>query len=488
MTGRFVRHAALALLWVFITVSVVTAGQPSPAVRGLRQEIDTYLKSSALSQSHVGIKIVSLKTGEVLYARDDKLLFQPASTLKLFTTSAALSELGAGFRFKTVVYGDSPDVRDGTLSGNLYLKGFADPQLTTDSLTWIARQLKARSVERVTGDLVCDETYLDDWYYGKGWMWDDASSSSFAPIGGLTVNSNCVAVRVRPGLSEGEPAVVTPEPQTSYVAINNTAITRASDAGSSLKVERKWRERENVITVTGNVNIGQPEKTFVLEVTQPAHYTCQLFSEILAANKIDISGKIKYGAVPDDSTELIRFSSAPLSEIIKEINKKSINLYAELLMKTLGAELQPPQGTADKGIAGIKTFLRHIGIDTAAIEIVDGSGVSSYNLISPDQLAGLLSGIYRSGELRETFMESLSIAGVDGTLKSRMRKTLAEGRVRAKTGAHTGVSTIAGYTVTQDGEAVAFSIMIEGFLVEKAYITDIEDRILVLISSFSRNR
>ncbi|WP_420263975.1 D-alanyl-D-alanine carboxypeptidase/D-alanyl-D-alanine endopeptidase [Candidatus Magnetominusculus dajiuhuensis] len=485
MAGHLVRHAVIALLWVVIAVSTVTAEPAAPAVRALRHEIDTYLKSAALSQSHIGIKITSLKTGEIIYAAFDKHLFHPASTLKLFTTSAALSKLGGGFRFKTVLYADSPDIRDGTLQGNLYLKGFADPRLTTESLSWMAVQLRARGLRRITGDLVCDETYLDNWYYGKGWMWDDASSSHFAPIGGLTANNNCVTVRVSPGSGAGEPLAVTIEPQTSYVTINNTAVT---DEAHQLHVERRWRERENVINVTGGMAVGQPEQTFVIEITEPAHYTCRLFSEILAANNIGIAEGLHYAAVAEERTELLRYTSAPLSEIIKETNKKSINLYAELLMKTLGAELQSPPGAATKGIGEIKEFLSGIGIDSAALEIADGSGVSDYNLISPGHLVALLMAIYRAPDLRETFIDSLSVAGVDGTLKNRMRHTAAEGRLKAKSGSHTGVRTIAGYTTTPDGEAVAFAIMIENFVVDPVAINDIEDRILVLVSSFSRGR
>lgn len=157
-------------------------------------------------------------------------------------------------------------------------------------------------------------------------------------------------------------------------------------------------------------------------------------------------------------------------------------------MKALGAELQSPPGTAEKGIAAIKEFLKGMGIDTARLVIADGSGVSSYNLVSPSQLVSLLTGIYQNDRLRETFVESLSIAGVDGTLKSRMKSTPAEGRVRAKTGLHTSVSTIAGYTETQDGDPVAFAIMMEDFIGDPSYIKDIQDRIVVLVSSFSRSK
>ncbi|MFQ6114752.1 MAG: D-alanyl-D-alanine carboxypeptidase, partial [bacterium] len=151
------------------------------SIANLRQQIDAMLQDSSLSQTRTGVKVVSLSTGEVLYAKDSQLLFHPASNMKLLTTAAALSRLGPNFRFKTILCADTSSLADSTISGNLYLKGFADPGLTTRDLWWMVQQLKEQGVKKITGDLICDDSYLDDLYYGAGWMWDDASDPDFAP-------------------------------------------------------------------------------------------------------------------------------------------------------------------------------------------------------------------------------------------------------------------------------------------------------------------
>ncbi|MFQ5584873.1 MAG: D-alanyl-D-alanine carboxypeptidase/D-alanyl-D-alanine-endopeptidase [Calditrichia bacterium] len=168
-------------------------------------------------------------------------------------------------------------------------------------------------------------------------------------------------------------------------------------------------------------------------------------------------------------------------------NKESDNLSAELILKTAGAELNNAPGTAKKGISAIYEFLDEIGIDSTSYKLADGSGVSRYNLVTPDLIIELLKAMHRDFRVQAEFKTSLSIAGVDGTLKRRMKNTAAEDKLRAKTGSLEGVSSLAGYTATADGETLAFSMIMEHFVVSNASIRKIQDRIGVLISAFSRN-
>ena len=158
----------------------------------LQKNIQQLLQDSSLQQTRTGIKIVSLETGEMLYAQNSQQLFHPASNMKLLTTSTALKRLGPDFKFKTVLYADTASITDSTVSGNLYLKGSGDPDLSTDDLCRIAQKLKSKGIIHITGDLICDDTYMDDLYWGSGWMWDDVSDWYWAPICALTVDDNCV--------------------------------------------------------------------------------------------------------------------------------------------------------------------------------------------------------------------------------------------------------------------------------------------------------
>jgi len=450
----------------------------------LAAQIDAVLQDSALAQTRTGIKVVSLRTGEVWYERDAHLLFHPASNMKLLTTATALARLGPDFRFRTEVYADSVAWQDSVVAGPLYLKGFADPSLTLEDLWSLVRQLKKRGVTAVTGDLICDETYLDDFYRGAGWMWDDASSSNFALISALTVNRNCVTVVVTPGRQVGDSVRVCVEPATRYVRLENHAVTVDSSDSTRLrafKVERKWRQRENTVEIRGGLLPEAGPRRYIVEVEEPALFVGTLFAELLAEEGIAFTGQVRKSAVPDSLALLARHLSEPLTVLILHTNKESDNLYAELILKTVGAEVKGPPGSAKKGLQVIREFLQSVGVDSTTLHLADGSGVSRYNVVSPEQIVRLLTALERDFRVQAEFKASLPIAGVDGTLRRRMVGTPAEGRVRAKTGTLRGVSALSGYAVTAGGEPLAFSMIMEHFVGPTSKIRTIQDRILALL-------
>jgi D-alanyl-D-alanine carboxypeptidase/D-alanyl-D-alanine-endopeptidase (penicillin-binding protein 4) len=269
--------------------------------------------------------------------------------------------------------------------------------------------------------------------------------------------------------------------------IENYGVTVDSTDSTNIKnfkVERKWRERENTIVVTGGLAFNSQPKEFFIEVVEPANYTGTLFAEMLASEHISLAGKILKGVAPDSSVKLVEHRSAPLSDLISHTNKVSDNLYAELILKTLGVEQQGTPGTAKKGLSAIKQFFHEIEVDTTAFELADGSGVSRYNVVSPDQIIALLQAMYADFRVQAEFLASLPIAGVDGTLEKRMKGTAAAGKLRAKTGSLRGTSALSGYTTTADGEPLAFSMIMEHFVVPIAKIRAVQDRIGALISGF----
>ncbi len=453
----------------------------------LRKNIDAILQDSSLSQTRTGIKIVSLQTGETWYARDSHLLFHPASNMKLLTTAAALHFLGPNFQYQTEVRTDAAALGDSTIHGNIYLKGYGDPSLSSQDLWGIILKLKELGVRRIRGDLICDETYFDDLYFGAGWMIDDVSSWYWPPISALTVNRNCVTVTAAPGVNTGDPLLVKMQPATSYMKIENFGATVDSTDSLQIKkfkVERKWRQQENTIVIDGGMARRSEPEEVDIEVVEPALFAGTLLSEILRSEKILFDGKILKGALPDTTTLLAAHTSPPLSQLIQHTNKISDNLYAELLLKTLGAQKHGAPGTAEKGLFALHQFFSEMGIDTTAFSLADGSGVSRYNLITPDQIIALLKSMYRDFRVQAEFLASLPIAGVDGTLARRMKGTAAEGKLRAKTGSLRGVSALAGYTTTGAGEPLAFSIIMEHFVVPTERIRKVQDRIGAAISEF----
>jgi len=485
--------AAIFAVMVFMacssTGSLKKPQKQTDAVFNLRKNIEQVLQDSLLRQTRTGIKIVSLQTGETLYERNSQQLFHPASNMKLLTTSTALKRLGPNYKFKTTLYSDIGSIVDSSICGNLYLKGFGNPDLSIDDLRWIVQKLKSQGITEISGDIICDDTYMDDLYWGSGWMWDDVSAWYWAPICALTVNDNCVTVTVKPGKRVGDSLIVQLEPQTSYVKIINTGITVNSQdtlQQKAFKVERHWRPAENTVVVEGGMGIGSRERNFVIDIVDAALYAGTLFGELLREENIAFDGQVIKDTIPDTSIVLVEHYSPPLTMAMINTNKISDNLSAELFLKTVGAEVKGPPGTADKGTSVIREFLASIGVDSSTYEIVDGSGVSRYDVITPDLIVELLKAMHNDFGIQAEFKTSLPIAGVDGTLRNRMKNSAAQSKLRAKTGSLRGVSSLAGYTATGDGEIVAFSMIMEHFLVSTSRIHKIQDRIGDLITSFSR--
>jgi PBP4 family serine-type D-alanyl-D-alanine carboxypeptidase len=245
--------------------------KPTKAVLKLREDITKILSDTLFIPARCGIKIASLETGEVLFERDSKMLLHPASNMKLLTSATALVELGTTYKFKTIMSADAKIVDD-TLEGNLYLKGFGNPDFQSSDLATMIAQLKQRGITTIKGDIVADKTYFDDWYWGSGWMWDDEPEQFEAYISPLTINDNCVAVYVTPGKNVGDTVEVRIEPQTAYVNFINEGKTIASGEKSKLKVTRKWRERENTILITGGMPLGRETDETVLSVWNVEQY------------------------------------------------------------------------------------------------------------------------------------------------------------------------------------------------------------------------
>jgi PBP4 family serine-type D-alanyl-D-alanine carboxypeptidase len=320
-------------------------------------------------------------------------------------------------------------------------------------------------------------------------MWDDTSSPDFAPISALSSNDNCVTVWVQPGAKPGNPLQVWMEPNTAYVKIENHGVTVDSTDSLQLnkfKVERKWVHPENTIVVEGGMVPGASPKRYRIEVLDAPLYVGTRLRELMTEAGVALKGKVVTGRTPDRCRILVEHLSPPLTLVVFNTNKISDNLSAEMLLKTLGAELKGVPGSAEKGAAVVRQFLAEVGVDSNCYEMVDGSGVSRYNVVTPELMVKLLRRMYGDLRVQAEFQASLPIAGVDGTLEKRMLGTPAERKLHAKTGTLRGVSTLSGYTQTADGEVLAFSMMMEHFLVRASRIRQVQDRIGAVLSGFSR--
>lgn len=475
--------AAASLLMLGGCASFAPPRPPLDPLVRLRNDIDAILADSIFLSTRASVEVASLKSGRILYARENKLLGHPASNLKLFTSASALHFLGHDFRFVTSVFADS--LTPGNLYGNLYIKGYGDPNLTGFDLDSLASAVHAAGIRQIIGDVVADVSYFDDNYWGNGWMWDDEPDPDEMYISALSVNKNCVTVNVLPTPAASDSVVVFIDPPTPYVTVRCSAKTVDDTLKHTLNISRLFKDRLNTVTVDGEIQKSADVYRERLSVWRPELYAAELFKESLERDSVAVVGLVRSGIAPGNAVKLTEYRR-PLDSVVIAMNKISDNLSAENLLKTIGARVRGLPGSAANGVYAENEFLSSLGIDTTGWRIVDGSGVSHYNLVTAEQLVELLAYVSQRPEIFPTFYASLPVAGVDGTLQYRMAGTAAAGNLRAKTGTLSGVSTISGYVTTRDGELLAFSVMMQNSILPASFYQTAQDRIGVLLAEFSR--
>lgn len=488
---KCLRHSErLNVALLCLTLSLPLSAQPIPEGedRTLVAEIVRSIDVPGLQTGFQGIFVQSLKDGRVLFALHSEKTFVPASNNKLLTTCIALEKLGADFVYRTRVMRDGAIDRQGALKGDLILVGSGDPVLTPEALRSLAQQVRQSGIRRVRGAVRFDDTLFDAQTLGPGWAWDDEPFAYSAQVSALNVHGNTVRLRVLPGNSPGRPAIVQITPENHYTRVINQVSTAPPGAKTGVHVERE--RGTNTIRIHGAVAQNTPERDcpeVTVTVEQPARFTGFLFVNYLRESGVRVDRPLPEPVLkstkPVHRSVVAEHISVPLVEILKRLNKSSDNLIAECLLKTVGV-IATGKGTSGAEGTGAKValdwFLR-IGLDTERVRMDDGSGLTRTNFVSPRNIVRLLTYMRQSEHFRP-FYESLPIAGVDGTLRNRMRSTSAYNNCRAKTGTLSFVSTLSGYVTTRDGEELAFAIMMNNHLAPGNVARAAQDRIVTLLA------
>ncbi|MEW6510074.1 MAG: D-alanyl-D-alanine carboxypeptidase/D-alanyl-D-alanine-endopeptidase [Bacteroidota bacterium] len=446
----------------------------------LKSRIDAMLPDSLFPPSNVAIRILSLTTGEVLYDLNAGLAFTPASNQKLFTSATALSLLGPAYEFTTKTLYDT------TVPPTVYVVGSGDPVLSTADVDSLAGALAAALPAGRDWTLAGDVSRFDDLARGPGWTWDDEPDPTAMFLSPLSLNGNAIRVLVRPGSRQGDSTIVTTDPETRYVTIENSSVTAVDSPKSVLRISRKWREHSNTITVDGFMPPTDTLESEYVSIAGPEWYTLTVLRERLENRGIRCTGLILDSLAPEAVT--VAGITHRLDSVLTYMNLESDNLSAENILKTLAAERFGPPGSTAVGSHLVAEFAARTGIDTTRVMIADGSGVSRYNLTSAVAVTDLLVAMADSERIFSAWERTLPIAGVSGTLKRRMRGTAAEGNLHAKTGTLQGVSSLSGYVMTADGERLAFSIIMQHFPNAARPYRDVQDKIGAYLAGLRRPR
>ncbi|MGE5443880.1 MAG: D-alanyl-D-alanine carboxypeptidase/D-alanyl-D-alanine-endopeptidase [Ignavibacteriales bacterium] len=443
------------LFLVFVLLLPISQVVLSKSSSELSEELSGIIPKRASRNGKLGILVKSLKTNEKIFEYNSDELFIPASNAKVIVSVTALSLLKPEYRFKTEFYSGGK-ISGGVLQGGLYIKGYGDPTLSTERLRSIANEFKKMGIKQVAGGIIVDDSYFDGVRYGKGWkkQWE---GDVYSPaISALSLNYNTLDLNVYPSKLDRIPIIST-EPQGANVNIINKAVTNNRRS----RLMAVWLEEGKTIMLQGSISPRVSSYTFKLTVGNPAAYTGSVFKKTLEEAGITVQGFVSSGAIPNLPKVFYTSFSDPLYMIVAEYNKNSVNIIGENITKTLGAQLKGTPGTWDKGTEVISEFLSKIGIKDG-FEIVDGSGLSPLNRVSPYVLTEVLKYAYKNQLISSQFLNSLSIGGVDGTLKRRFRRSEVEGKIMAKTGHLNNVNTLSGYLFTNSGDVLVFSILANG--------------------------
>ncbi|MDA0873917.1 MAG: D-alanyl-D-alanine carboxypeptidase/D-alanyl-D-alanine-endopeptidase [Bacteroidetes bacterium] len=498
---RFLSGPSCLLLFLLFLAPQVNA--QTSTTQALREAVDQAVAEGGMPNAWWTILIQDADTGFPLYERDTGRSFIPASNTKLYSTAAALDGLGTDFRFETRIATDGM-MQDGTLKGNLFVIGSGDPviggRFTDGDITAYFRQwadsLKALGIHTVEGSVIGDDDAFDDVPYGYGWQWDDLPYWYAAEVGALSFNDNCIDFYLE-ATAAGQPAVLRWEPHnTSYVTAENRSLTVAADTG--LKEDYFRAQGSNHFVLGSLVPEGRTDSES-LTVANPTAFFVHVLREVLLQEGIAVRG----GSVDIDDlavkpsrssqTHLFSHLSPTLGEIVRPLNKNSQNLYAEQVLRALAVVRAPEAGEPAAGSAALaierarrQTF-GPAGVDTLRLQLVDGSGLARQNLVTSSMTASLLRYMWQHPDaaVRDVFLASLPVAGVDGTLSSRLRGTAAEGKVRAKTGTVGNASALSGYVTTPSGKTLIVSIMANHFTESSRGPRQVQDRIMALAAQHS---
>ncbi len=407
-----------------------------------------------------GIMAVSLTRGDTLFERNAGTPLVPASTMKMLTSAAAFERLGPQYQFSTDVLHDGTLGPDGTLSGNVYIRGDGDPSLSGRYLSggpdapmhFLADQLVARGVRRITGDVIGDASAFDDAKIPEGWLSRYLQSGYAARVSGLSLNENLVWVTVTPGGVKLEPA-------TSAIQLISNVRT-VPGAGARLSVRR---QTNGTVTVSGRIGSRSPSRRYVYVVEDPAPFTTGALRASLIAKGVQVDGGVKLGKTPSSALKIASIKSPTLDRIVAAMNRESINHFAEQLMRNAArGPGRDRQGTMANGQALLRNFFAtKVHADTMSLHVADGSGLSTLDRVTPRAMTQMLGYAHRAS-WGPWFHASLPVAGESELMRRRMRGGAAQGNLHAKTGTTNDVVALSGYVTAINGEVIAFTFIYNG--------------------------
>lgn len=396
----------------------------------------------------------------VSYNADKRVI--PASVTKLITSASALHYFPPGTKFVTSIWSNAK-IENGILKGDLWLKGGGDPAFVSENMWYLVNVFTRNQISKIEGKIIVDDSLFDNVRFDSSREDYRVDRAYDAPTGAMSFNWNSVNVFVRPGAKAGDVAQVFIDPPNDYIRFTSSVTTGGKGGVHSVVVDRENDPKGpgDLLRVTGKIPLDSKEVVIYANITKPDYWSGYNLKSFLAQRGIQVLGAVGVGPVPKDARVLAEAEGKEIQNIVTDMNKFSNNYIAEMLTKGI-ASLFEPQGSIPKGMPYHEKFLKNLGIDEKLFTLKNPSGLTRENKLTGTVLWKLLHEMQSEFKYQPEFLISLPIAGVDGTLKKRMKGTPAEGMVRAKTGYLTGIVALSGYAGRKDGTAIPFVFIYNG--------------------------
>lgn len=455
-----------------------------------KRMIDGIIPPKVMKSLRVGICAATVVDGQSFYEHDADELVIPASTNKIFTAFTAMRKMKPTDTFSTRVY-VTGSIKDGRLNGDLYLKGGGDPSLVSERMWMMVNEIIRSGIRTISGNLYADSSYFDQERTPETrpkYLKDQAYN---APIGALSFNFNTTTIFVRPGEIPGQPPIVYTDPENSYIDVVNQATTGKVDSNNTIVVSRTSFVKGDIgdtVLLRGSIPLDSREVHFYRNIVNPGLYTAHMFRTFWEQRGLKMDGNVLEGETPSKAKLILEFDSQPLWQIVWGMNKFSNNFVADQILKKVGAQVMGPPGTMAKGVQVMGDVLESIGIPRNSYSIHDGSGLTRDTKVTARQIVKVLLASHNDFSMAPEFISSLGVAGEDGTIRRRFGDSNLAGLLRAKTGTLDGVSALAGYAPSADGELIAFAIVLNDPKVRYGHMSGWADQIALALSKYSRKQ
>lgn len=471
------------IFYIYIGLMIAIWGYPidvkASETQALKQRVESFIvKSGRINKDHIGISIYH--HGNEIVDLNANKKFIPASVTKLFTALAVLEHIPPGTKFMTRLMSSAKKEKE-TLKGDLYLVGAGDSGFVSESMWYLVNAFSREKIKQIEGDIVVDDTLFDDKRFDDSRENHRVDRAYDAPVGAMSFNWNAVNVFIRPGDKVGAPAEVMVDPENEYIQLSSDIKTAKS---TDYSVERRAAvEGRDLIRVSGKIAEGSKEVVIYKGISDPNLWAGYNLKQFLKEKGITLKGKIKSGKAPVTAKTLAESPSKPIESLLADMNKFSNNFVAEMLTKQL-ATFNGSPGTLASGLNLIRESVRNAGVTDSEFKIYNPSGLTRENQFTAHALVKVLEKVRKNFRLFAEYVSSLPIAGVDGTLKNRMKGGKSFRWVRAKTGLLTGVNSLAGFIGLEDGDVMSFAFIYNGPK-DGAEVRNIFDRLIseVLLAS-----